>query len=107
MPRKKVDKTPVPGKMRRFVVEFAVTIDVSQTVIDAVLTDEWRNTFYNLHLPEQVAEHLAYNLMRDIKITSLDGFADQPEEAAVHVRTEHTYNTIEEDIPKPKRKKKR
>lgn len=107
MPKKKVTKKPepVPGKMRRFVVEFAVTIDVSQDIIDVATSEEWRKTYYNLVLPEQVAEFLAYNLMRNIELAQLDGFADRANNEAVHVRTDHTYNTTEEPMPKKKKKR--
>ena len=107
MPKKKVVKKPepVPGKMRRFVVEFAVTIDVKQEIIDIAMSDDWRKTFYDLKSPTEVAEFLAFNLMRNIDLTQLDGFADRANDEAVHVRTEDLFNTDEVPIPKPKKKR--
>ena len=43
--------------MAKFRVELAIEIEVDQAVIDAVLTDEWRERFYSLHTPEDVGGH--------------------------------------------------
>ena len=56
-----------------------VEIEVSQELIEGVLTDEWRAAFYSkLKKPEDVAYHLAYNAIRNFAVVSdLDGFADR------------------------------
>lgn len=74
------------NRMRRFAVSCEVTceIELSQSLLDAVLTDEWRARFYKLLFPVDVAQHLAFNLLQGRSLTSLDGFADRgPGEAQV------------------------
>jgi hypothetical protein len=66
--------------MRYFNVRFTgeAVIALADEVIDAV-DDEWRSMFYNLHTPEDIAEHIGYNLVvNHWDLTSLDGWADQP-----------------------------
>ena len=59
-----------------------ITVAISQEVIDAV-DDEWRDTFYGLHTPEDIAEMVAYNLaINRWPLSQLDGWADQPDENA-------------------------
>lgn len=57
-------------------------IEVDDALLKSVDTDEWRDNFYHLTTAEEVAAHLAYNLIRGASLASLDGFADQPEDAA-------------------------
>jgi hypothetical protein len=58
-------------------------IELDQAVIDAV-TDEWRTSFYNLHTPEGIAEHIAFAMMvRDYKLNDLDGWANLPNDFAI------------------------
>jgi len=53
-----------------------VEIDLDQKVIDQV-DDEWRSMFYNLHTPEDIAEHIGFNLVvNNASLTMLDGWAD-------------------------------
>lgn len=80
--RPKKAKTP---KERTFTAEFIVVVKIKQSLLDAVLTDEWRKHYYNLRTPEDVAGHLAFNFMQNTPLNLLDGFADQPEDAAVMV----------------------
>lgn len=43
----------------------------------------WRNIYYDLHTPERVAEHMAYNLaIRGASLSSLDGWADLADDLA-------------------------
>lgn len=72
----------VPSRRRRFLVQIGVEIEVDERLLASVLTDEWRQNFYCLTTPGDVAGHLAYNLIQDRRLSSLDGFADQPEGAA-------------------------
>lgn len=69
---------------RTFEVTFTGTaiIELDDDVINAVNT-EWRDTFYNLNTTEQIAEHIAFNLIvNNSDLDDLDGFADQPEDNA-------------------------
>ena len=63
-------------------VPMTVEIEVDQRVFDAVLTDEWRAQYYRFHTPEEVGAHLAYNLIQGRTLSSLDGFADLPDDLA-------------------------
>ena len=67
---------------RRFLVPIYVEIAIEERLLTDVLTDEWRHNFYPLAAAPEVASHLAYNLIQGRRLQSLDGFADQPEEAA-------------------------
>jgi hypothetical protein len=58
-----------------------VQIEIAQSLLDAALTDEWRSQFYHVTSAEDVAEHLAYNMARELELFQLDGFADQPKSA--------------------------
>jgi len=69
---------------KEFVVEITATvvIDLEEAVID-VVDDEWRSHLYNLKTPEEIAEHIAYNMIvNGAKLSQLDGWADQPDENA-------------------------
>jgi hypothetical protein len=64
-------------------VTLLVEIDIDQSLLDDVLTDEWRKSFYgDVRAAEDVADHLAFNLAQNRKLSSLDGFADQHEDQA-------------------------
>jgi hypothetical protein len=65
---------------REFMVEIRgdIIIRLDQAVIDAV-DDEWRSEFYGLWTTDDVVEHIAYNLfVNRIPLSSMDGWADQP-----------------------------
>lgn len=75
---------------RRFKLDFSVhgefvdsaVIELDNAVIEAV-DDEWRAIFYDLHMPEEIAIHIGYNLIvNHWSLSSLDGWADQPDENA-------------------------
>ena len=66
---------------RTFKIEFSgsATLELDDQVID-VVDDEWRSGLYNLHTPEEIAEHIAYNFIFNTdRLSSLDGWADQPD----------------------------
>lgn len=66
----------------RFHVE--ATLDLSEDMLSAILTDEWRGQFYRLMNSYDVAEHVAHNFVRnraDLKI--MDGFADRDKSDAI------------------------
>jgi len=64
----------------KFEVTFTVTakIELDDDVITAV-DSEWRSQFYNLDSINDIAEHIAYNLLRGASLSRLDGWADQPD----------------------------
>jgi len=69
---------------RRFRVEFSgdAIIEIDDAVIDAV-DDEWRAVFYDLYTPEDIAEHIAYNLIvNHARLSMLDGWADKDDSLA-------------------------
>jgi len=69
---------------RKFEVEFFVTatIILDEAVIN-VVDDEWRSQLYNLNTPEEIAQHIAYNMLANgVHLKSLDGWGDQPNENA-------------------------
>ena len=75
---------------RTFEIEFSfyhelvdtAVIELDQAVIDAV-DDDWRSVLYDLHTPEEIAEHIGWNLCaRNVKLSNLDGWADQPDSNA-------------------------
>jgi hypothetical protein len=65
------------AKHRKFYATFTVEIDIAPALLKSVLTDEWRSQFYPFMTPEDVAEHLAFNLIQGRSLSLLDGFADQ------------------------------
>jgi hypothetical protein len=71
---------------RTFEVEFSrygiiidsATIQLDNAVIDAV-DDSWREMLYSLYTPEDIARHIAYNMVINrLDLSQLDGWADQP-----------------------------
>jgi len=68
-----------------FKVRFSVeaTVAIEEDLIEEVLKPDWQKTFYHLTVPDEVAEHLAYNFIHNrARLTSLDGFAHRKEEDA-------------------------
>lgn len=62
---------------------FEITFEVTATVVIEnevfkQVDDEWRSMFYNLKTKEDVARHIAYNLLQGLSIDRLDGFANLP-----------------------------
>ena len=41
------------------------------------LDDSWRKTFYDFDTPQQIAEHIAFNMIvNDLQLSQIDGFAN-------------------------------
>lgn len=63
----------------KFKVTFEVTVelDIDRSVIKEATSADWRKSFYDLHTPVDVAEHIGFNaIANDIRdVTRLDGFA--------------------------------
>ena len=82
---------------RRFEVSFAfdAIIELDDKVID-VVDDEWRSQLYDLHTPEDIAEHIAFNLVINCgRLSMLDGWADQPDDNAEMIDDGRLYMEIE------------
>ena len=63
-------------------IVFEGDIEIEDDVIKAV-DDEWRSKFYDLKTPQEVAEHVAYNIIvNDTGLSQLDGFANFPDQHA-------------------------
>lgn len=75
---------------RTFHVELYCKVEIDDEVIAAV-DDDWRKHLYPLHTPEEIAQHVAFNLLvNGARLTQLDGWADKDDSMATVLR-----NTIE------------
>lgn len=79
---------------RRFAVEFLIDgmdlglgiVDIHEDAISRV-DNEWRSMLYELHTPEEIAEHIAHNLINNnIGLSQMDGWADMPDNYARVIR---------------------
>lgn len=71
---------------RKFEIVFGgsetAVIELDEAVISAV-DDDWRAMFYDLHEPEDIAQHVGYNLIvNHLRLSQMDGWADQPDSNA-------------------------
>jgi hypothetical protein len=69
---------------RKFNVTICVDVEIEldDAVINAV-DDEWRKSLYDLKTPQDIANHIAYNMIiNNWKLSHLDGWADQPDDNA-------------------------
>jgi len=75
---------------RRFTSRFHVTveIEISERLLEEVSKPDWQSSFYDLKTPQDVADHIAYNVARSNSAKSLDGFA-HIEDGDVVVHGEH------------------
>ena len=73
------------------------TIELDEAVL-RVVDDEWRKQFYPLFSVQEIAEHIAYNLIiNNACLSQLDGWADQPDSNAVIV-DEPEWDTFAKEI---------
>jgi len=57
-------------------------IELADRVID-IVDDEWREVLYDLQTPEEIAEHIGYNLIVNrISLSMMDGWAGFSDEEA-------------------------
>jgi len=72
------------NKERSFIVTFSkygedimdAVIVLDQSVID-VVDDDWRRSLYPLHTPEDIAEHICYNIVEHrLRLSQMDGWAN-------------------------------
>jgi hypothetical protein len=91
---------------RKFEVQLTctLTVELDDSVIAAV-DDSWRKSFYPLRTPEDIAEHIAYNLVvNNAELSELDGFADQSNDAAKIIEPPD-WETEAIEISPPERRK--
>lgn len=83
--------------IRKFKVSFSVTaeIELDTSVFDAV-DDEWRRVLYPLMDDEDIVEHVSYLLLKDYRLSHMDGWADQPDENAELISDEWEFDNMEE-----------
>ena len=87
--------------MRKFRVRFEgeVEIEVADELLKACNTDEWRDSMFQYTRDEQFVEHIAYNMvLNELKLESVDGFADQSKER-VKLESWPDWNVEAEEIP--------
>lgn len=80
----------------RFRVSITTTIEIAiDDAIVALCGDAaWVRDFYGLGTPEEIAEHLAYNVgLRYRSVSRLDGFADRADADVVARVTDVEYET--------------
>ncbi len=82
---------------RKFRVNFDVELEIEldDHVID-VVDDEWRRQLYNLDTPEEIASHVAWCLLRGWRLSSMDGWADQPNSNAQIIYEDYDNAYVEE-----------
>jgi hypothetical protein len=67
-------------------IYFDGKIEIDDVVIDAV-DDSWRKLFYDFTRPQQIAEHIAFNMIvNDLTLSRIDGFANLSNDLANLVR---------------------
>ncbi len=83
--------------MRKFKITYtkAIIVELANEVIDTV-DDEWRDSLYNLHTPEEIAIMVGLNLDRGCRLSMLDGWADQPDSNAEILRDDILETECEE-----------
>jgi len=83
--------------MRKFKITYtkAIIVELANEVIDTV-DDEWRDSLYNLHTPEEIAIMVGLNLDRGYRLSMLDGWADQPDSNAEILRDDILETECEE-----------
>ena len=61
-------------------ITFDGIIEIDDVVIKSV-DENWRSFFYNLTTPQEIAEHIAYNIIvNNATLSRLDGFADMKDD---------------------------
>lgn len=85
-------------KKFRMTIETDVEIEFMDDAINVIYDKEWREQLYDLATPEEVASFLGYNMVvNDLKLSHIDGWADQPDDNANFiVRPEFSVTNIME-----------
>ena len=84
---------------KKFTVTFNVTaeIELDEQVI-SVVDDEWCSQLYSLRDNSDIAEHIAYNMVKNNAcLSQLDGWTDQPDSNAKLLSEKWELDEVEED----------
>lgn len=75
------------------------TIDIEDDVIAGAMTQEFKSHHYDFRTQQDVAEHIAVNLIQGARLDQLDGFADRKESEAsiLHDTIDVDESSIEDD----------
>lgn len=86
--------------MHKFRVTITQEVELSlHDDVIAAVTDEWRKQFYPLHTPDEIAQHVAFNLVVNrARLSTLDGWADQPD---THATFERVGVEIDAEVVEP------
>lgn len=90
----KAKKKPTKNRQKLTVTVIStVTLDLDKSLLP---DDEWRSHFYDIRTMEEVAKHVAYNIIanRMSRISQLDGFADRAEEDCKILNVEHEVDEV-------------
>ena len=64
---------------RKFSIMCVITAElILDDEVIQVVDDEWRKELYNLKTPEEIAKHIAYNLLTGRTLSMIDGWQDLP-----------------------------
>jgi hypothetical protein len=87
-------------KIRRFklVLRVETEVEIAQPVFD-VVDDDWRRQLYDLRTPEEIASMIGRCLVMGWRLSSMDGWADQPDEYAQLDRRYFEVESCEEVLP--------
>jgi hypothetical protein len=85
------------GKRKFYMtVTCELTLELDDQVID-VVDDQWRHDLYDLRTPEEIAEMIGDNMIRNrASLSDLDGWADQPDSNAKILDEEWYIDDVEE-----------
>lgn len=64
-------------------IHFEGTLELDDAVI-ANVDDSWRKLFYDFNEPQQVADHIVFNMIvNDLTLSKIDGFANLSDNMAI------------------------
>lgn len=62
---------------RHFEITLTASIEIDDAVFKATDNQDWRESFFDYWSDEEVAKHIAFNVLRNgLELTQIDGFAD-------------------------------
>jgi hypothetical protein len=85
-------------RRRKFKVVFSleVEIEVDDDVVDDALSSSFKEFHYDFKDASDVAEHLAFNLVRGSRLSNLDGFAHWKDDKATMSSDDWERTIVEE-----------
>lgn len=84
-----------------YFVDYAL-VELDQELFD-VVDDDWRSQLYDYHTDEEIANHIAYNLIINrIRLKQMDGWADKDNSLAVVIKWPNldTFDMEAEEVKK-------